>query len=212
VPATVLIAPSEHLSILQGRAEFGETRAFADTEALKALELIMRQRPHTVVLERTFAGTSRGTALINRIKADPALAACEIRIVAPAGAGTPHPPEAPPVVAAPPTPAAPLDQRGTRRAVRVRIGDDVETLLDGDPVTLVDLSTIGAQVISVTVLRPNQRVRMQLPHAVPPLRLKAAVAWAAFEIPKSGPRYRAGLEFAEPDTAALDRFIERHRR
>jgi hypothetical protein len=213
VPATVLIAPSEHLSILQGRAEFGETRAFADTEALKALELIMRQRPHTVVLERTFAATSRGTALINRIKADPALAACEIRIVAPAGAGGTHPPEVPPVVApTPATPAAPLDQRGTRRAVRVRIGDDVETLLDGDPVTLVDLSTVGAQVISGTVLKPNQRVRMQLPHAVPPLRLKAAVAWAAFEIPKSGPRYRAGLEFAEPDTDALDRFIERHRR
>src|SRR6185369_10512053 len=82
VAATILIASPEHLTVLRERADFGDAQAFADTEALKALETITRQRPSVVALERVFATTSRGAALINRIKADPALASCEIRIVA----------------------------------------------------------------------------------------------------------------------------------
>jgi hypothetical protein len=214
VPATVLIAPPEHLSILHGRAEFGEVHPFADADALKALELIMRIRPQSVVLERTFAGTSRGAALINRIKVDPALAACELRIIAPGGAGGRAAVEPTVDIAAPapPSPVAPLDQRGTRRAARIRIADGVEVLIDGNPATLVDLSSYGAQVISVAVLKPNQRVRVQLPAATPPLRLTASIAWAAFEIPKSGPRYRAGMAFIEPDADAIRRFSERNAR
>src|SRR3954471_20697485 len=56
--------------------------AFADTDALRALEAITRHRPSLVVLESAFAATSRGTALVNRIKADPSLSACEVRVVA----------------------------------------------------------------------------------------------------------------------------------
>jgi hypothetical protein len=38
------------------------------------------------------------------------------------------------------------------------------------------------------------------------------VAWASFEIPTgSGPRYRAGVEFFNADTSALDAFCARHR-
>ena len=32
--------------------------------------------------------------------------------------------------------------------------------VDGNPAALVDLSTVGAQVVSPTVLKPNQRVRV----------------------------------------------------
>ena len=35
-------------------------------------------------------------------------------------------------------------------------------MVDGNPATLVDLSTGGAQVLSATVLKPNQRVRVTL--------------------------------------------------
>ena len=34
--------------------------------------------------------------------------------------------------------------------------------VDGNPAALVDLSTVGAQVVSPTVLKPNQRVRVVL--------------------------------------------------
>ena len=79
--ATVLIAAAEHIASLKEREELVDTVMFSDAEALKALDLITRQRPKVVLLDRIFADTSRGTALVNRIKADPSLVNCEIRIV-----------------------------------------------------------------------------------------------------------------------------------
>ena len=55
--------------------------AFADVEALRALEVITKRRPEIVALERLFAATPRGAALINRIKADPSLQQSDIRVV-----------------------------------------------------------------------------------------------------------------------------------
>ena len=141
--STVLIASPEHLQILKEREDLANAQAFSDAEALRALDVITRQRPDVVALERLFASTSRGTALINRIKADPSLAACEIRIVAhdsePARSAS-RPAQsaaeaAVAVVEAPPAaPAkAPLDQRGTRRAPRFKIVDGVEVSIDGNP-------------------------------------------------------------------------------
>jgi hypothetical protein len=224
VASAVLIGSPEHLPALQERGDLGDVITFSDTEALRALDVITRQRPGVVALERQFAGTSRGAALINRIKADPSLAACEIRIVAPDGAAVAAPPRqaaeavavaaagaaAPAVAVATvqPAPAAPLDQRGTRRAPRFKMSGAVEVQIDGNPATLVDLSTVGAQVISPTILKPNQRIRVTLPNGTRPLRVSGAVAWASFEIPKGSVRYRAGVEFLDADPATLTRFID----
>ena len=111
-----------------------------------------------------------------------------------------------------PRPAAPLDQRGTRRAPRFRMVDGIEVQIDGSPATLVDLSLVGAQVVSSTILKPNQRIRVILPNGTPPVRVAAAVAWAFFEIPKGGARYRAGVEFFDADQAVLTRFIETNKK
>jgi hypothetical protein len=35
----------------------------------------------------------------------------------------------------------------------------------------------------------------------------AGVAWAAFEMPKSGPVYRAGIEFYDAEAGNVERFI-----
>jgi hypothetical protein len=225
VAQTVLIAAPEHLQALKDHG-FSEALAFSDADALKALEAITREKPPAVVLERLFAATSRGAALIKRIKADPSLTGCEIKIVshdgkpltakknkkeaaaaapAPAGpAAPPEPPRAPAPVAAP---AAPLDQRGTRRAPRFNMASSIEVLIDGKPATLINLSVVGAQVVSPTILKPNQRVRMVLQDPGGPLRCMAGVAWAAFEMPKSGPVYRAGIEFFDAEARALDKYI-----
>ena len=216
MPSTVLIASQEHLDVLKQRDDFADALSFVDTEALKALDAITRHRPAVVALERMFAATSRGAALINRVKADPALGACEIRIVSSdvdyarvAGRPAVQSAGAPVAVAEPaPAPAAPLDQRGTRRAPRFRIQDGVEVLVDGNPAALVDLSVVGAQVVSPTSLKPNQRVRLSLPDTMRPIRFSAGVAWAAFEMPKGGPRYRAGIEFFDADAASVTKFID----
>jgi hypothetical protein len=207
---TVIVAAPEHLPALQEQGEFGDALAFSDADALKALEAITRERPKLIALEKQFAATSRGAALIKRIKADPKLRKCEIRIVSHEGESEKlrHPDHAPQAGEAAPLK---LDQRGTRRAPRVRIVEGVEVLIDGSPATLIDLSVAGAQVISVTILRPNQRVRMILPDEERPIRCVAGVAWAAFEMPKTGPRYRAGIEFFDAESGNLDRFIEQNR-
>ena len=219
--ATVLIASPEHLAVLKERGDMTGAQAFADTDALQALDVITRQRPSVVALERLFAATSRGAAFINRIKADPALASCEIRIVAhdstysrvaPRKPGEAAPAAAPAAVAEPPRGPAPLDQRGTRRAPRFKVVDNVEVIVDGNPATLIDVSVVGAQVLSVTSLRPNQRLRMSLPDATRPIRFNAGVAWAAFEMPKGGPRYRAGIEFYDAEAGAVTRFIDANKK
>jgi hypothetical protein len=211
--STVLIASPELLPALKDRIDLVQATAFTDAEALKALETISRERPQVVALEKLFAATSRGTALINRIKADPGLAACEIRIVTHEAVAAPSAAAATlaatldigpaSAVLAAPAPAAPLDQRGTRRAPRTRVVDNVEVTIDGNPATLVDISVIGVQVVSVTILKPNQRVRISLPDAARPIRINAGVAWASFEMPKAGPRYRAGIEFFDAEADAV---------
>ena len=213
MPATVLIASVEHLPGLQDRDELNDALAFADSDALRALDTITRQRPEVVALERLFAASSRGAALINRIKADPALTACEIRIVAHDSAYARVAPRASGQAATTATVAVadqapPLDAAGTRRAPRYDMVDGVEVAIDGNPARLIDLSIVGAQVTLPTILRPNQRVRVSLPETGRPIRVAGGIAWATFEMPKEGPRYRAGVEFFDPDVNALQRFID----
>ena len=258
----VLIAAPDLLPAFKQRAAItdGDVLGFADTDVLRALEAITARKPRMVALERLFAATPRGTALINRIKADPSLVQTEIRVLAhdgdysrvlprtgtgsaPAPPGrtsgsaapdavehrTPSPPASAltPDKSEPPSPAAtlephpnraidpvqiPLDQEGTRRAPRFTMADKVDVLIDGNPATLLDLSTSGAQVISPTILKPNQRVRMALPEDAGMLRFNATIMWASFELPPGvGPHYRAGIDFVDADAALVDAFCVRHR-
>ncbi len=217
VPVVVIIGPPDTLAALTAHAHASEVYSFSDADALEALDEITRRQPPVVVLDRLFAATSRGAALINRIKADPALDRTEIRIVSPETgrarvsprlAADPHAEPVPAAAAAATAPA--LDQRGTRRAPRFRLAKGIEVLIDGNPATLVDLSAVGAQVVSATILRPNQRVRLTLPDPSRPLRFSAVVAWAAFELPKTPPsaQYRAGVAFVDADPAAVTAFAQ----
>ena len=211
---TVLVCAPDLLPALRERtAVSGEVLSFSDTEPLAALEAITNRRPEIIALERLFAATSRGAALIKRIKADPALASTEIRVISHDSEYSRISPRRQTAeteavaVAVPPTT---LDYRGTRRAARFRMNDGTEMRIDGAAAIVVDLSAIGAQVTSTTVLRPNQRLRIILADEVGVLRFSAVVAWASFEMVKTGPRYRAGLEFQDADPEAVGAFAERH--
>ncbi len=231
-----MIAASNHVSALTSRTTIeGELMTFGDKEPLQALDTIVQVRPALVVLERSFATTPRGAALINRLKADPALTETEIRVVAhdsdytrvigrraagasPVAATSPPPATAPAAsspVASPPVAAAPppLDRTGTRRAPRFRVRPGTEIQLDGVSVTLVDLSSFGAQVVSVNVLRPNQRLKVTMADDQASVRCNGVIAWASFELPRggAGAQYRAGIEFHDPDTAGVDAFCARHK-
>jgi hypothetical protein len=225
----VVIAASDLLPALTERAGAAsdEVLAFSDAEALRALEAIVNRRPDIVALERQFATTPRGAALINRIKADPSLVGSELRIVSHDSDQTrvlqrpsaPTPAPAPFIAvttvaaaAAAVAVPAPIDRRGTRRAPRFKIAGDMSVHLDGNAARLIDLSEVGAQVVSSTVLKPNQRVRVVLTDDRGAIRFNGAVAWASFEITaKYGPQYRAGVNFVDADGNAVGAFCVRHK-
>jgi hypothetical protein len=223
-PAAAIIAATNLIPALHEKAGLhGPVLTFPDTDPLPALEAITRDRPPIVILERFFAATPRGVALIRRIQADPELAAVEIRVIAHdsdhvrviakrQSEAAPAPPAAGSSEAETAASAAPvLDPTGTRAARRFVVPDPVEAQVDGKAVTLVDISTAGAQVLSGAVLRPNQRVRLTLWSEQEAFRINANVEWSAFEMDRvtNQTRYRAGLRFGEGDALPLERFCER---
>ena len=203
----VVIGPAGTLPALtQKIAPLGEVLAFGDADARKALETIAQRKPGVFALERLFAATPRGAALINRVKADSSLDDVEIRVLAhDSDYSRVSPRKAPP-------PAQPLDQRGTRRAPRFKIDSKGLASVDTIKAALIDLSTIGVQLVTTLQVKPGQNVRMTLDDKEGSVRFSAVVKWASFEIPPNGaPRYRAGLEFADAEGAAVEAFIGRHK-
>ena len=238
-PAVVIAASNLMPSLRERLADDGELVVFPDTEPIQALQAILEHRPSLIVLERLFAATPRGAALINRIKNDPQLGHAEVRVMSHSGdyrrvvskpSGAP-PPQAAPTEARSPNdgtalaetaavaavaaepPPRPLDWHGTRRAPRHRIRQGVEIQLDGNPAQVVDLSQVGAQVVSQTILRPNQKVRVSVPNDDFVMRFRGSIAWAKFELPDptAPPRYRAGIEFADADARAVEAYCQKNK-
>lgn len=214
----VLIGPADSLPSLQERLDpAAEIQSFTESEALEALDHIIRTKPVVVAMQDEFADSSRGQALINRIKDDKTLADVEVRVMAKNAAQNRvavkrggHGGGAAVAVDEPKA----LDQKGTRRAPRIRIKDGVEVAVDGNPAALVDLSTVGAQVVSATVLKPNQRVRVSMGDGKTAVKCAGSIAWAAFEMPKGMPtRYRAGIDWGiTPEAPHVDAFSKKHKK
>jgi hypothetical protein len=200
---TLLIGPR---SLAPSLAEHPDTRdtellVFDEDAVCEAVEHMMRQPPRVVALPEKLALSPRGTALAHRIAVDAQLAGTQILMIDGAGAAVPIPADAR-------STWLPLDGAGTRRVPRIPMRSGLDIQIDGATAALVDLSTMGAQVVSTTVLKPRQRVRVVL--SVDPYLIRAAgtVAWALFEIPTAGqaPHYRAGLEFSTADPEPLLQF------
>jgi hypothetical protein len=216
----VLIGPSDALPGLQERLDpSADIQTFSESEALEALDFIIKTKPALVALQDEFADTSRGQALINRIKDDATLSGSEVRVMARDAAQNrvavkrgSHGGGGAAVAVDEPKPA--LDQKGTRRAPRIRIKDGVEVAVDGNPAALVDLSAVGAQVVSPTVLKPNQRVRVTMGDGKTAVKCAGAIAWAAFEMPKGMPtRYRAGIDWGlTPEGPNVEGFAKKHKK
>ena len=214
----VLIAESKEIPRLKRQTGFGkDLLVFPDSESLRALDVIMEHRPNLVVLSELFAGTRRGAELIGRIQTDATLTHCQIRVLSDAGdylllvaervtAGSSSTLEEP-------GEPLPPQYNGTRAAQRVRIGEGLEVRVDGNPVTLVDLSPTGAQVCLTAILRPYQRVRLVVVDGPSMVRFKASVVWVSFEPRKAKgpPLYRAGLGFVDADTDVVEALCVQYR-
>ena len=96
-----------------------------------------------------------------------------------------------------------------RQARRVKMQESVDVTLDGSASFLIDISSLGAQVLSPLALHPNGLVQMQLVGGETVIHCKGCVVWALFEQPQgtTAALYRAGIRFTEVDLPAVDSFL-----
>jgi hypothetical protein len=192
----VFIASEAVLTAWSARgARTEEVIGVSDADGCDPLEVITRRQPQIVVLEEGFAGNERGAALVGRLRTDRAFQHIDIRVLSSER-------------------AAQIRQHGTimslaalaqplrrsyeiaRRSPRRKVSGEVKADINGSPVTVVDLSASGAQVISAVILHPQQRIQVVLADSGP---IQAEVVWVALEMAPA-PRYRAGIEFRDIDT------------
>ena len=160
------------------------------------------QRPRVVAMPEKFALSPRGTALTHRIAVDAAARRHAGAVIDSPGHGGAGSPQAHARRGCRSTRPA----RGACRASACGRGIDVQ--IDGATAALVDLSTMGAQVVSTTVLKPSQRVRVVLPVDTVSRSGPRAPSRGRCSNSQRGltPQYRAGLEFSSADPEPLLQF------
>jgi PilZ domain len=208
----VFVASEDLVSAWCAHAGRTDVLAFTDADANAAYDAIVKRRPRVLVLEQIVAATSRGAALIDCVRNDSSLGGVEIRLLPPESAAAIASSHAHAPAGALVALAHPMQPRKSRRAVRVRLPEGIEAIVDGRPVQLIDISVLGAQIVSWEVLKPNQRIRVTLEVSTAAPRLQASVAWASYEMPRAmEPHYRAGVEFRDADPATVQNFYARLR-
>lgn len=181
---------------------------FTDADLPHALQIIAERRPPLVILEQMLAASSRGSAFMGCIQGNPDFAGVDIQVLSAERIAAAAAPGALLAAAlAVGTHGPTLERSAVRRAARIKARDELTALIDGNPVTLVDISVLGAQVVSPSALRPNQRVRVQFVENEAAIRATAGIAWSSFEKPslRVAPYFRVGMEFStvDPDLKAL---------
>ena len=191
---TVLIA-SEHL-VAKWSEQVAplDLIAIADRDARNAPGIIKQHKARVVVLERLFANSAKGLALIQELRSNPELVQLEIRMLPEdqaaalgyhaTGRALAHM-------------STPLGRQPSRRARRVALQPGTTALLNGTDVDVVELSVAGAHVIASTMVKPHENVWVAIVRGDESLRTNGTVAWARAEIDAHRLRYHAGIAFTE---------------
>ncbi|OLC83648.1 MAG: hypothetical protein AUH72_03870 [Acidobacteria bacterium 13_1_40CM_4_65_8] len=234
---SIVVADASRLVAIRERASLpGRMMPFTSAALASAIASIQAYRPKIIAIDAIFAETPSGAAFIDQI--DPltrggssillivehdgqwvtmpqssgrgrtqsprvAVAASEPRIVRPSTQAVAAVSN---IVAVAPH-SEPVN---TRRAPRFLVRDRLDVIVESGHASLVDMSALGAQIVSLPVLRPRQKIKVDLTDADETLSVIAHVAWSMFEMPqpKAEPHYRVGLEF----TGAAQRVLEKYRR
>lgn len=231
---SIVIADPIRLSDIRDRLQLpGRTMHFTSGSLASAVESIRTYRPKTVAIDALFAETAAGAAFADRVEALK-IGGSAIRLIVEhdgrwtttartesAVAPSPKPAVPMPVAAPLPTVAAlssalaaasHLPGLNTRRAPRFLVRNPVEAVVESGRATVIDMSVLGAQIVSLPKLRPNQKIKVGLQDTDDVLNLIAQVAWSTFEQPAqaSEPHYRAGIEFTDAAQQTLEEYRLRH--
>ena len=239
---SVLVAEAQRMTAVGGSINLpGRVLRFVSSNLAAALEGIRTSKAGLLAVDAQFAAMPEGQAFVDRVQ-KLKLPGLEIRLVvrtggvwnttpledaapaAPAArAGAPAAPAAAatsagarPGAPAPAAAAPTLDVKAsglnTRRTPRFIVLDPLEANVDNGKAGLVDVSAMGAQLLSSPALRPNQILKIVLPDNGTPVKVTARVAWALFEKPPHSPDayYRAGIEFTDSVKTTLEDYCKRH--
>lgn len=97
-----------------------------------------------------------------------------------------------------------------RRARRVRMVDGTTVVVDNSESTLIDLSSLGAQVLSPRAMRPNSPVHIVLPSDAGGVACLGRVVWVIVEqqADTQSALYRAGVQFTDVKPGELEGFLD----
>jgi hypothetical protein len=225
---TILVTDAtQALSVRAGLSLSGRVKCFTPGSLFAAQESIQMHHPRLIAVEAEFAQTPAGQEFLTRIERlairDSAiqlvvrgqgkwattpyvgqLATAESQAAAGGERGV--------AVVPRPSSAAPTKGANTRRASRFKILETLDAVVENGQATLVNISILGAQVVSQPALNPTQKVKIALPDADETVRLTAQVAWATYEQSQPGkpPHYRAGMEFTDAAKEILEDYCRRH--
>jgi hypothetical protein len=239
--SVVVADPTKLAAIRETVTLPGRLMPFAGTALASALASIQAYRPKTIAIDAMVAETASGSAFLDQIEplaragstilllveeegqwsatphgnsgggrarprpARPASSVSEPRIVAPS-------PQAVAAVSKIPVPP-PIEPVYTRRAPRFQVRSELQVIVESGHASLIDMSVLGAQIVSLPVLRPKQKIKVDLTDGdAKALSVVASVAWSMFEKPQpqAEPHYRVGLEFTGAAQQLLEQYRQRH--
>jgi hypothetical protein len=218
---TIVVADVTRMAAIRsGLRVPGRVAYFASSSLGSALEAIQTHGPKVVAIDAAIVQTQQGSGFVKRVESL-SMPNCAIRLIIQnngAWKTTEREVAPPPDTTAvsggaagsrPAVPAGP--PQNTRRAPRFPMVDAINAAVEGGQASLVNISVLGAQLVSVPVLRPGQTVKIALPDANELLKLTANVAWSTFQQTAQGNAvYRAGVMFTDAARETLDDYCRRY--
>jgi hypothetical protein len=221
---TVVVADPTRMPVIRERLRLpGNVMHFTTGNLAPAIENIRSYQPKLIAVDMLFAQTQSGMAFVDRVSRL-ATADSSIQLITNVeGRWVTVPREstagfagvsaaAIAAVSGLSGLAAQIVTPNTRRAPRFLVKDPLNAVVENGTASLIDISVLGAQVVSTPALRPNQNIKIALPDMGEMLRVTAHVAWSTFEKPKlvMNAYYRAGIEFTDAAQVALEDYRLRH--
>jgi len=216
---TIVIAdPARVVAIREGASLPGRVMSFTSASLGSAFESIRAYRPKMVAIDAEFAQTPSGTAFVDRIEALAMSGRSVVLLAEDAGRWVTIPRNLAKTLNRAAASAAPIvvvarpEPMNTRRAPRFLVRNSLDVSVEAGTATLVDISVLGAQLVSIPVLRPGQKINVGLPDTGETLNVIAQVAWSTYEKIRieHEPHYRVGLEFTDAARHALEEYRQRH--
>ncbi len=213
---TVVVADAARMTAIRdGLPTPGRVLRYSTGNLVSVFESVRANQPGLIIIDALFLQTPQGRGFVERVHQLGLSKVVLQAAVFDRGRWTMAPIDQQPAPAPKASSAritavsAGLD---TRRVPRFLVQTMADAMAEGSTIRVIDLSILGAQIISQPMLRPNQKLKVGLPDESAPLQLTANVAWSLFEKAAESPQpyFRVGMEFNNAVREALEDYCRRH--